>query len=89
MIINTTVKGTTSALETDQLTLNLPVSGYVYEGQVVTLTLTEGVARSGNTYEVITNDNTEEPDPPPISTPRVQQLTILPLPATSNIAIVE
>lgn len=87
--ITVTVNGSTATEEEDFLTLQVPVSGYVYEGQVVTLTLSNGLARSGTSYTVVTDDNTDEPDPPPISTPRQQALTVWPLPATLNIAMTD
>jgi len=83
--ITVTVSGSTPTEEEDFLTLQVPVSGYIYEGQLVTLTLSNGLARSGTIYTVVTDDNTQEPDHPPIPTPRVQINTVFPLPATPNI----
>jgi hypothetical protein len=74
---------------TDEVTvdivLQVAVAGLVYQGDDVTVALTGGSATSGTNYTVLTDVD----DPPPNPTKQDQQLTILPLPATTNIAILE
>jgi hypothetical protein len=74
---------------TDDATVNIvlqvAVAGLVYQGDEVTVALTGGSATSGTNYTV----NTDVEDPPPIGTNLDQELTILPLPATSNIAVLD
>jgi hypothetical protein len=67
---------------TDFITLRVYVSGLVYEGETVILTVSEGKAFSGANYPKETDDNLSE------GGDRIQEQTILPLPATPNIAIV-
>jgi hypothetical protein len=70
------------AEDSDYITLRVFVSGLVYEGETVTLTVSNGKAQSGNNYPKVTDDNTTK------GGDRIQEMEILPLPATSNIAIV-
>jgi hypothetical protein len=68
--------------DNDFITLRVFVSGLVYEGETVTLTVSNGKAKSGSNYPKETDDNTNK------GIDRIQNNEILPLPATSNIAIV-
>lgn len=69
---------------TVNIVLQVAVSGLVYEGDDVTVTLTGGSATSGTNYTVVT-----DVDAPPPDGTQDQQLTIKPLPATTNIAILD
>lgn len=70
------------AEDNDFITLRVFVSGLVYEGETVTLTVSNGKAKSGTNYPKETDDNTNK------GGDRIQENEIFPLPATSNIAIV-
>lgn len=69
---------------TQDITLEVTVTGLIYESENIIVRLTRGQAESGLNYTITTN----EESPPPSGTNRDQQITILPLPATPNIAIV-
>lgn len=84
--VKVVVVTTTNNTSEETVSFPVPISGLVYKGVDATISLTEGVARSGTTYEVVTNDNLKLPAVPP---DRSQTITLLPLPATSNIAIVD
>jgi hypothetical protein len=86
----------TSTLTEVSIYITLTLSGYVYNGVTATLTLENGIINSGVAGVTNTNDNLLRPTegPPdnvadPALRDRVQNMTFLPLPATSNITIAD
>ena len=66
---------------TDYIILRVYVSGLVHQGETIILDIDNGKASSGINYIRETNENTS------LGGDREQRINILPLPATSNIAI--
>lgn len=71
----------------DYIDIRVNLTGLVFRGENARLTLSNGIARSGSAYTVITNDNLLYPIAPDVPGDRQQELEIWPLPATSNIVL--
>ena len=76
------VNGPSTSVASDSIVLRVYISGLIYVGEGVLMTVKNGVARSGTNYVTRTDDDVGKG-----SGDRQQVQIILPLPATSNIAI--
>lgn len=69
--------------QSDEITIRINLTGLVHEDEIIELEITDDTekARSGTDYEVVTDGNGNGD--------KTQQITINPLPATTNIAVVD
>jgi hypothetical protein len=83
VIVNGPADPADPAVEDDYITLRAYVSGLVFESESVQVEISDGEATSGINYTSVTEDNED------LNDDMIQVITILPLPETPNISLID